>query len=63
MLMSCLGVLYCPVENIHQLPVVCFHSEKDEILLVKDEIEKNINNPALRMTDKEHHDLMVTHLS
>ena len=33
--------------------------EKDEILLVEAERMRHINNPALRMSDKEHHDFMV----
>ena len=35
--------------------------EKAQILLQQDEIQRNIYNPTLRMTDKEHHEFMVNH--
>ena len=37
--------------------------EKVKILLKEDEIEKNMYDPAMQMTDKDHHDFMVSHLS
>ena len=33
--------------------------EKKEAVLLYAQMEKSINDPKMRMTDKEHHDFMV----